>query len=1026
LADLLDHLRTALADHYLLERELGRGGMATVYLARDLKHDRLVALKVLHPELTHALGPERFLREIKVTAQLDHPHILPVFESGAAEDLLWYTMPYVEGESLRDRLRREVQLSVEEALRITREVADALDCAHQHGVVHRDIKPENILLAHGHARVADFGVAQALESAGGDRLTGTGLAIGTPLYMSPEQSGGGGELDGRSDLYSLGCVLYEMLAGEPPFTGRTPQAIIAKRLSDTAPTVRRVRPTVPPGLDSALTKALARVPGDRFATMGEFAAALQSAQPPSQARQLPVPAVLALYILAALAVLGVVRLLTSTLGLPDWVVPGALVLLLVGLPIILATAILQGRHVGSRLGSERAQPRPTHWLTWQRALWGGGLAFTGLGFATAGYMALRALGIGPVGTLLAAGVLKERERLLLADFGTRQVDSSLSGVLTEVFRIDLAQSPAVTLVPSAHVAEVLGRMQRPTTARLDPALAREVAVREGIKGVVTGEVARAGAQYVLSAQLISAASGEVLTVHRETAPDSTGLIAAVDRLSGQLRAKIGESLKSIDRAPPLERVSTASLGALRQYTRALHAGDHQSDPHKAIALLQEAIAMDSGFAMAYRTLGIYRWNIGEIGRALEAFSAAIERRDRLTERERYLALGDYHNLLFEPSQAIAAYQALLENRPDDREGLNNLALLYLQLRRHREAEPLLQRAVAVDSSFWQAHFNLIATQLELGKWPQARASYQRALRLLPDLPQIQILGVVLAARSGDFITAVALTEAMKTRFGADPGLRGDLDASLAELAATRGRLTEAERHWRDAMAASAEAAAPASYLYHAITLGEVLAVTAGQPARGLREVEQALARYPLDSLRPLDRPYLGLASIYALAGKPDRTRALLTEYERTVDPRLRGRAAANLDLIRGRLATAERDAAGAIAWHQRAAHRGLPPAFGLPELGRAYDLAGQTDSAIAVYERFLVTPEVVRAVPDATYLAIIYRRLGELYEGRGERDKAREYYSRFIELWKDCDPELRPHVAEARRRLAVLSGEPST
>jgi tRNA A-37 threonylcarbamoyl transferase component Bud32/tetratricopeptide (TPR) repeat protein len=275
-SDLQARLQAALGDAYRLERELGRGGMATVYLARDVKHDRLVAVKVLHPELAASLGPQRFLREIHVTARLDHPHILPVLDSGGAPSLLWYAMPYVEGETLRDRLRRETQLPVDEALRIAREVADALDYAHRHNVIHRDIKPENILLADSHARVADFGVARALEVAAGEALTGTGLAVGTPAYMSPEQASAG-QVDRRSDIYALGCVLYETLTGEPPFTGPTAQAIIAKRFVGPIPSVRTTRPDVQPALDVAIQKSLAPVPADRFNTAGEFAQAVSGA-----------------------------------------------------------------------------------------------------------------------------------------------------------------------------------------------------------------------------------------------------------------------------------------------------------------------------------------------------------------------------------------------------------------------------------------------------------------------------------------------------------------------------------------------------------------------------------------------------------------------------------------------------------------------------------------------------------------------------------------------------------------------------
>jgi tetratricopeptide (TPR) repeat protein len=285
-ADIAGQLREALRDRYLLERELGRGGMATVYLARDLKHDRLVALKVLHPELAATVGPERFVREVRLAARLQHPHILPVFDSGDTAGSLWYTMPYVEGESLRDRLRRERQLALSDALRIAREAVQALQYAHDHGVVHRDIKPENILLTtDGNTLVADFGVAKALDASGGSqRLTETGLAVGTPAYMSPEQATGDSTVDARTDVYSLGCVLYEMLAGEPPFTGPTPQAVIAKRLSTSAVPLGVVRHTVPPALDAAVMRALAREPVDRFATAAEFGVALESPAPAATSR----------------------------------------------------------------------------------------------------------------------------------------------------------------------------------------------------------------------------------------------------------------------------------------------------------------------------------------------------------------------------------------------------------------------------------------------------------------------------------------------------------------------------------------------------------------------------------------------------------------------------------------------------------------------------------------------------------------------------------------------------------------------
>ncbi|HKR57205.1 MAG TPA: protein kinase, partial [Gemmatimonadales bacterium] len=274
----LDRLTRALSDRYRFERELGQGGMAAVYLAEDLKHHRRVAVKVLHPDLSAILGPDRFHKEIELTAALQHPHILPLFDSGAADGLLYYVMPYVEGETLRTRLTRDVQLSVPEAVRIASEVADALDYAHRHSVVHRDIKPENILLRDNHALVMDFGIALAVAQAG-DRLTQTGTSLGTPQYMAPEQASGDRHIDGRADVYALGVVTYEMLVGEPPFTGPTAQAIMAKVMTEEPRLITVTRRSVPEHIESAVLTALQKVPADRFATPADFQRALGGGDP---------------------------------------------------------------------------------------------------------------------------------------------------------------------------------------------------------------------------------------------------------------------------------------------------------------------------------------------------------------------------------------------------------------------------------------------------------------------------------------------------------------------------------------------------------------------------------------------------------------------------------------------------------------------------------------------------------------------------------------------------------------------------
>src|SRR5256712_5501264 len=274
-------LLSALGDRYAIDRERGRGGMATVYVAEDLRHSRQVAIKVLRSDVAAAIGAERFLREITIAARLTHPHVLPLIDSGQAAGSLYYVMPYVRGETLRQRLVREQRLPLKDALAIARELGAGLDYAHREGFVHRDVKPENVLLADGHAVIADFGIARAIcqASGGGEHVTEVGLAIGTPEYMSPEQAAGDRELDGRCDVYALACVIYEMLAGEPPFSGGSARAIVAKHLSEPPPPLRARRPDAPAAVEQALARALAKDPADRFASVAEFMTALEETRP---------------------------------------------------------------------------------------------------------------------------------------------------------------------------------------------------------------------------------------------------------------------------------------------------------------------------------------------------------------------------------------------------------------------------------------------------------------------------------------------------------------------------------------------------------------------------------------------------------------------------------------------------------------------------------------------------------------------------------------------------------------------------
>ena len=954
--DIEATLRVALAERYRIERELGHGGMATVYLAYDLKHERHVALKLLHPEIARQLGADRFLLEIRLTARLTHPHILPVLDSGADGGCFWFTMPYVRGESLRDRLRRDVQLPIGTAIEIARQAAHALEYAHREGVVHRDVKPENILLSGDQAFLTDFGVAKAISSIDDGPLTATGLAVGTPAYMAPEQANGD-RVDARADVYALGCVLYETIAGEPPFTGPTPQAIVAKRALGQVPPLRTIRPTVAPTLDDAILKALSPVPADRFASAAELAGVLDS---------------------------------HSRLG----------------------AAGLRARTV--------TWPRSAPFRLRRLAL----LGFAAVGLAGAGYGALRALRLIQPPTLLASGILEAREPILVADFQSHTPDSLLGLAATEAFRTDLAQSPVVTTVSPAELAQVMERMRRSPGSRLDPASAREVALRQGIRAVVTGDITAIAGTYLISVQLLSPRTGGVLVALREPASDGAEIIAAIDRLSSRLRERIGESLKAVQAEPPLESVTTSSLEALQKYSLATRFAVGKGDFRGAIPLLEEAIALDTGFAMAYRALGTYRGQIGERVGQIEALTAAFQRRSRLPGREAaHTQAAYYYMVTHELGKAMTFYRGILAQHPDDRTALVNLGNVYAQLRDYATAESLDVRVLELDSTQWIPYLNLSYVQVARGKREEAKRTLEHALARFPNLPNAELKVIDLESSAGNYAVAEQLARAFEQRHrGTLPwGVVGQ--ARLAALAAVRGRLVEAEGRLSDAMATSEQGQDTAGYLGLAIERAQFDILWRGRRERGLRQINQALSRYNIQSLAPLDRPYLSLAYAHAVSGRPAAARRLVAQYLDSLEPIVRHDTRYLYHSVMGEIAMAERRPADAIVEFQQTASICL--VCGLADVARAYDALGIVDSSVANYERYIATPDIDRLSDDSWRLARAYVRLGLLYERRGDRAKASDFYVRFTQLWKNCDPDLRPEVVEVRRRFNNLGDSSS-
>jgi eukaryotic-like serine/threonine-protein kinase len=1040
-AELRDRLQSALGDTYLLERELGGGGMSHVFLAQEVRLARQVVVKVLPPEMAAGVNVDRFEREIRLAAALQHPHIVPLLTAGSQGDLLYYVMPHIAGESLRARIAHERELPVGETVRILRDVCDALAYAHGHGIVHRDVKPDNVLLSGKHALVTDFGVAKAVASssgAGGGALTSLGMALGTPAYMAPEQAAGDPNVDHRADLYAVGALGYELLAGRPPFSGLSPQGLLAAQVTATPDPVTQHRATVPPALAALIMRCLAKHPADRPQSADELLGQLEAMATPTGAitpdqatissgtaaairRAHPIR-VATLFGFAALGVLTLVYMLVYLLGLPDWAFAGAVGLAAAGLPIILWTGVIERRRAlaGSTGRAGGAVPAGVHrWFTWRRALLSGAAGFGLLGLGTAAYTAMRLLGIGPVGTLVASGVLAERDRLVLADFENRTADSTLGPSLTEALRVDLAQSRVVRLLDAAAVGQALYRMGRPAATPLTLAVARELAQREGAKAVVRGQIDPLGRGFVLSAELVAAADGAQLVAARENAQDDGAIIAAVDRLSGTLRERIGESLRTIRNSEPLEEVTTRSLEALRKYSQAVRAND-AGETDRAATLLEEAIALDTTFAMAYRKLAVVLSNSGGAqSRIVAAATKAFRHRERLTPLERYLAEAYYYSRVeFDRSRVESAYRSALDVDPENGVALNNLALLFNGTRRFADAESLTLRGIKVAPSQWALYVNAMTAQAGQGKLTEAARTVALFLQRSPANPIGLFMRACLTGARRDFEGAAVEMRAL-AQTARDSAWLGAAAGAQAELSLVRGKLAEAEAQLGRAMTLTQQRHMSGPYFQGAIGLATIELYYRNAPEAARRTADEALRRHPLASIPAEDRPYLGLAWFYAEAGRPDRAKQLLAEYEATVPEAVRrGQpfrhgAAAAIAFAEGRVQEAIR---GNRAWYDEDSCA----VCGLFLLARAYERAGERDSALAVYERAVTTPGLMRAFEEGATLGPTYKHLGQLYEQRGDAARARDYYNRFVDLWKDADAVLQPEVRDVRQRLAKL------
>ena len=762
--------------------------------------------------------------------------------------------------------------------------------------------------------------------------------------------------------------------------------------------------------------------------------------------------VLGIFLASSWGVLQGVEFVTDFAGLPDWTPAMALVLLMIGLPICLATAFVQegmpGQDVGIAPGTE-----PTHdgahseaasstgdgpaqhavagdgtrrLLTWRNAILGGIGAFALLGLSLIVYFIMWTTGVGPVGNLVAQGVIDERDPVILAEFENRTDDESLGAVVTDALRVDLLESQVVTLVDGELVSQTLQRMGRDPSARVTGDVAREVAVRDGIKAVIEGDVSRVGTGYLLSVEIVSPAEGASLAAFRETADDDSALLTAIDRLSQKLRERAGESLRDIRAGEPLEAVTTSSLDALRLYAEAermLDEGDRQG----SVRLLEDAVAIDSTFAMAWRKLAVTYSNIGGFNeQEVAAASAAYRFRDRLTERERYLAEAYYHNsVTFDFDARADAYRRVLEIQPDDATALNNLAIHYNAERDFERARDLYVRAIEGPGRTRNAFNNVTGVLYSLGEKEAALEVLDQGQELYPLDADLRVRRLRILWGLDRHQEAIDAGRAIMDAFPDATLTHLSILSELGAIEQSRGRIEAARTVQSERRSLAASAGRPGSVFAAEMALG-TLDLAAGADTSAVarrieRRFEEIFAETP-----PSNRPYGDVAAMWAaLVGDPDRARVWADRALETFPPEAVGSPFYDelVLQIEGFLGLAGGAYETAIESLQEVARRQNDcQACFLDVFADAHEGLGQADSAAVYLERFLSIDETAFVWGREISAADRLEQLARLYESLGRDEEAARTWTRFADRWSEADAVLQPRISAARANAARLSG----
>ena len=1057
--EIREQLQATLGTAYTLERELGGGGMSRVFVAEETALRRKVVVKVLPPELTAGVNVERFNREILLAAKLQHPHIVPVLSAGETQGLPYYTMPLVEGESLRARLLRAGALSITDAASVLKDVARALAYAHERGIVHRDIKPDNVLITGGSATVTDFGIAKAISAsrtqASNETLTQIGTSIGTPTYMSPEQAAGDPTTDQRTDIYSFGCMAYELLAGQPPFTDKTPRKLLASHMGDKPRPLLELRADTPASLADLVMRCLAKEADDRPQHATDLVHVLETVM--SSGGSTAMPAVLlggpgmfrkalAIYAAAFVAVAILAKAAIVGIGLPDWVFPGSLIVMALGLPVVLWTGYVQrvtrramtmtptftpGGTPAMAQGTIatialKAAPR----MSWYRTARGGMYALATFIIMIAAFMGMRAFGIGPFGSLIATGDLTGRDKVIITDFAASNADTSLGRVVGEAIRAGLADSRVFTMLSPSEMAGALQRMQRSASSNVNLETARQIALREGAKAIVDGDVTLVGTSYIVVVRLVTADSARPLASFRGTASGSDAIIDVADDLSRKLRAKAGESLRRVQATPALAYATTSSLEALRKYSDATRANDVERDYAKAVRLLREAVALDSNFAEGWRKLAVAMGNGGGYPPSVldSIIRRAVALSGRMIERERDVVLASFYNSSAtgrDRAKAAAVYERMLA-RGDTAVGGNNLALLYLNRREYARAESLYRATIAKNPDGFLAYSGLVGTLSVQGKLREADSIVAIMGQRFPttsNARQEAMERLLDRGRLDDF--KAAIDSARKAGDRRDPTYAIRRLASSAEVS---GRPREALALTLQARAidSTRQQVAPLAF-----ALGNDVArrVNVGLPIDAqLRAFDAAVVAMSVDAIPVTDRPYAFMAIVNARAGRLDRAKEMLGRYTAAMsDTALRRINTPGIQRTQAEVAAAEHRWTEAAELYRQSDRlpdgpAGANPAGVTLDLARMFAKAGMADSAIAQYEEYVRTPYGGRARqgPDVRVDGALTEAIAKAYDAKGDSEQAAALYRDFVALWKNAEPELQPRVAAARARLREL------